>query len=83
MSGESADEKKKVLESIFDTFDKDKSGKISASELKDAVREFYKAINQSVEEGQLDADVGGIMAACDTSKDGTIDKTEWLKHFEL
>jgi len=74
--------KKKVLEEIFDQFDKDKSGQMSAAEVKDAVREFYKTLNQTVEEGQIDADVGGIMAACDTSKDGSIDKAEWFKHFE-
>lgn len=83
MCEESAAEKKKMLEEIFDSFDKDKSGKINASELKDAVRDYYKAINQSVEEGQLDADVASIMSACDTTKDGTIDKTEWFKHFEV
>jgi Ca2+-binding EF-hand superfamily protein len=78
---ESTDEKKKMLEDIFNMFDKDKSGKISTAELKDAVREYYKSLNQSVDDGQIDADVAGIMAECDTTKDNTIDKTEWLKHF--
>lgn len=76
-----ADDKKKILEDIFDMFDKDKSGKINTSELKEAVREYYKGINQSVEEGQIDADVDGIMSLCDSSKDGNIDKPEWLKYF--
>jgi len=76
-------DKKKMLEEIFDTFDKDKSGKINTAELKDAVRDYYKAINQSVDDGQIDADVAGIMACCDTTKDGTIDKAEWFKHFEV
>jgi len=78
---ESAADKKKMLEDIFDQFDKDKSGKISTAELKEAVREYYKSLNQTEAEGQIDADVAGIMAECDTSKDNTIDKTEWLKHF--
>jgi len=74
---------KKTLEEVFATFDKDKSGKINSSELKEAVREYYKAINQAVEEGQIEADVGGIMTACDTTKDGQIDKAEWFKHFNV
>jgi len=83
MSDESPEQKKQTLEHIFDTFDKDKSGKICASELKDAVREYYKSVNQSVDDGQIDADVAGILAACDTTKDGTIDKKEWLKFFNV
>jgi len=77
-----ASDKRQALEDIFDLFDKDKSGKISAAELKEAVREFYKSQNQTVDEGHIDADVGAILQACDTTLDGTIDKAEWFKFFE-
>jgi len=83
MSAEGGEFKRKQLEEVFDLFDKDKSGKINTSELKEAVREYYKLTNQNVEDGQIDADVSAIMAACDTSKDGHIDKAEWFKHFEV
>jgi len=77
-----ASEKKQVLEEVFTMFDKDKSGKIDAAELKAAVREYYKTVKESASEQQVDADVGAILAACDTSKDGKIDRTEWFKFFD-
>jgi len=78
-----ADEKKKVLDEVFCLFDKDKSGKIDATELKGAVREYYKTLKESVSDQQIDADVGAILSACDTSMDGKIDKQEWFKFFEV
>jgi Ca2+-binding EF-hand superfamily protein len=78
-----AAEKKKALEDVFNMFDKDGSGKIDASELKAAVKEFYSVQNQTVDEGQIDADVGAILKACDTTQDGKIDKNEWFKFFEV
>jgi Ca2+-binding EF-hand superfamily protein len=76
-----AAEKKKMLEDVFAMFDKDGSGKINASELKAAVREFYTSQGQTVDEGQIEADVGAILTACDTTNDGQIDKAEWFKFF--
>jgi Ca2+-binding EF-hand superfamily protein len=78
-----AAEKKKALEEVFTMFDKDGSGKIDASELKAAVKEFYSTQNQTVDDGQIDADVGAILAACDTTQDGKIDKAEWFKFFQV
>jgi Ca2+-binding EF-hand superfamily protein len=75
------DEKKKMLEEVFDSYDADKSGKIDQKELKAAVKDYYKAQNLTVDEGQLEADAAGIIAACDTSNDGKIDKAEWFKFF--
>jgi len=77
-----ADDKKKALEEVFNQFDKDSSGKIDASELKDVLRAFYISQNQAADDAQIDADVGGILAACDSSKDGKIDKAEWFAFFK-
>jgi len=76
-------DKRKALETVFDLFDKDKSGKIDAGELRAAIRAYYTEIGEKADDGQVDADVGSILAACDTSKDGKIDKTEWFKFFEV
>jgi len=78
-----ATDKREALEQVFNMFDKDASGKIDASELKSAVREYYTSQGQTVDEGQIDADSGAILAACDTSHDGKIDKAEWFKFFEV
>jgi len=78
-----ADDKKKAdLEKVFTLFDKDSSGKIDAAELRDAVRAFYTEYGTAVDDAQIDADVGAILAACDTSKDGKIDKSEWFAFFK-
>jgi len=76
-------DKKQVLEEVFNMFDKDGSGKIDAGELKGAVRQYYESQGQTVDEGQIDADTGAILVACDSSKDGKIDKSEWFKFFEV
>jgi len=74
-------QKRKALEDIFHQFDKDKSGKICASELKAAVRMYYEAICENPGDAEIDKDVGAILAACDTTKDGLIDLAEWFKFF--
>jgi len=74
-------DKKQALDEVFTMFDKDGSGKIDAGELRAAVQEFYKSQNQNVDGSQLDDDVKAILGACDTSKDGKIDKSEWFKFF--
>lgn len=79
-----AEDKKKALEDVFNLFDKDGSGKIDATELKGAVREYYQYLKETVDEAQIEADVGAILQACDTgNKDGKIDKSEWFKFFEV
>jgi len=78
-----ADDKRKALEDVFNMFDKDGSGKIDATELKAAVKEYYQVQNETVDEGQIDTDVGAILGACDTSHDGKIDKSEWFKFFQV
>jgi Ca2+-binding EF-hand superfamily protein len=78
-----AEDKKKALDDVFNMFDKDGSGKIDASELKAAVKEYYQVQKETVDEGQIDADVGAILQVCDTTKDGKIDKAEWFKFFQV
>jgi len=78
-----ADSKKQALDDVFNMFDKDKSGKIDAAELKAAMQEYYKTLKETATEQQINDDVAAILAACDTSMDGKIDKQEWFKFFEV
>jgi len=75
------DKKRKALEEVFNQFDKDKSGKICASELRAAVRMYYESLNENPGDAEIDKDVGAILTACDTTKDGMIDLAEWFKFF--
>jgi len=78
-----AADKKQALQDVFNMFDKDKSGMIEANELKAAVKEYYQSQNETVDDGQIDADVGAILQACDTSNDGKIQIEEWFKFFKV
>jgi len=40
-------------------------------------------LKENVNDQQIDADVGAILTACDTSMDGKIDRQEWFKFFEV
>lgn len=73
--------KRKALEDVFNQFDKDKSGKICATELRAAVRLYYESLHENPGDAEIDKDVGAILAACDTTKDGQIDLQEWFKFF--
>ena len=75
-------DKRKALEEVFNMFDSDKSGKIDSKELKGALREYYKHINEAADDTKLDAEVNEIIKMCDSSADGKIDKAEWFKFFE-
>lgn len=75
-------DKRKALEEVFNMFDSDKSGKIDSKELKGALREYYKYINEAVDDAKLDAEVAEIIKMCDSSADGKIDKAEWFKFFD-
>jgi Ca2+-binding EF-hand superfamily protein len=76
-----AEENKKTLEDVFAVFDKDGSGKIESKELAAALKEYYNHIKESVDDAKIESDVQAILASCDQSGDGKIDKAEWLKHF--
>lgn len=76
-----AEDKRQVLEQVFTSFDKDGSGKIEGSELAAALREYYKHVKEDADDAKIDSDVKAILAACDQSGDGKIDKSEWFKHF--
>jgi len=76
------DDKRKALDDVFNMFDLDRSGKIDTNELRAALTEYYKCINENPGAGQIDEDVQAIMLSCDASGDGKIDKAEWFKFFE-
>lgn len=69
------------LEAWFQGFDKDGSGKIDASELRSVVKEYREWQSLPLDDESVDADVGGILAAADTSGDGKIDKSEFVNFF--
>jgi len=74
--------KRQALEAVFNQFDKDGSGKIDSSELKQAVTTYYSEEGIQADQAQINDDVQAILATCDSSKDGKIDKNEWFKFFE-
>jgi len=77
------DGKREALEKVFSQFDKDGSGSINAAELKSALREYNMGMGQTVDDTQMDQDVQTILAACDSSKDGKIDKKEFFQFFQF
>ena len=52
-----ADTKRQSLETVFDMFDKDGSGKIDASELKQAVQAYYAEEGIQADADQVEDDV--------------------------
>jgi Ca2+-binding EF-hand superfamily protein len=77
-----AEKNREILEAVFNHHDKNKSGKLEASELQVAVKEYYKkSEHKEPTQEQVETAVGGILKACDKSGDGKIDKAEWFKHF--
>ena len=75
-------DKRKALEEVFNMFDKDNSGSIDKPEMKNALREYYNYIKETVDETKLEAEVAEIIKLCDQSADGKISKAEWFKFFD-
>jgi Ca2+-binding EF-hand superfamily protein len=74
---------KETLEKVFDDFDQDKSGKIDAKELRNVVKGYNELVGKDADDAAIDAEVGAILVAVDTSGDGKLDKKEFLKFFDL
>lgn len=72
---------KQQLEEIFSDYDKDGSGKIDSGELKNAVKEYFKAIGTVPTEKDIEEAVAGILQLSDSTGDGKIDRKEWFQYF--
>ena len=68
------DEQRKELQDIFDQFDKDKDGKISDKELKNAI--------VSMGQNPTDDEINEMMREVDLNQDGKIDFDEFCKLME-
>ena len=66
-----------ITSSTFDKYDKDKSGYIDQDELKEAINDMAKQLNQTT---NVDEDVvKKALETLDTDKDGKISKDEFTK----
>ena len=66
-----------ITTSSFDKYDKDKSGYIEQAELKEAINDMAKQLNQTV---NIDEDVvKKALETLDTDKDGKISREEFTK----
>jgi len=72
----------KALIEAFKAFDKDGSGSINASELKEVLTEFYKAAKKPVNDAEISSVAAEFLTQSDTNKDGKINQQEFVKFFE-
>jgi len=72
---------KETAEKAFDDFDQDKSGKVDPKELENVVKAFHEMMGETVDADRVQLEVKAILAEVDTSGDGKIDKTEFVKFF--
>jgi len=70
---------KATAEKAFDEFDQDKSGKVDAKELKNVVKACYEYLGEPCTDAKVDEEVKSMLEIIDTSKDGKIDKEEFIK----
>lgn len=70
---------KATAEKAFDEFDQDKSGKVDSKELKNVVKACYEYLGEPCTDAKVDEEVKSMLEIIDTSKDGKIDKEEFIK----
>lgn len=70
---------KATAEKAFDEFDRDKSGKVDASELRQVVKACYEYLGETCTDAKLEEEIKSMLDIIDTSKDGKIDKEEFIK----
>ena len=47
-----------TLTKVFEIYDKDKSGKLDAKELKNVLKDYYEEMHEPIDDAKLDNDVG-------------------------
>jgi len=70
---------KATAEKAFDEFDIDKSGKVDAKELQQIVKACYEYLGEPADEKKIADEVKSMLEIIDTSKDGKIDREEFVK----
>lgn len=70
---------RETAEKSFDEFDMDKSGKVDAKELDQVVRACYKYMGESCDDAKVAQEVKSMLEVIDSSKDGKIDREEFVK----
>jgi len=68
-----------TAEKAFDEFDRDKSGKVDAGELRLVVKACYEYLGDTCTDAKVEEEVKSMLQVIDTSKDGKIDKEEFVK----
>lgn len=72
----------KTLREIFQTFDKDGSGKIDLKELTDVMKAYYEAVKEPADDKKCKETAELIMKEIDSGGDGTISVDEFIKAFK-
>jgi len=70
---------KATAEKAFDEFDQDKSGKVDAKELRLVVKACYEYLGEPCDDVKIEGEIKSMLEMIDTSKDGKIDKEEFIK----